>query len=100
MTSEKYSELESEVRNTLQKLKELTEAQLAAFRARDQAEFIRLDKELEKTMGAKNFHVVSAYRDRVDLAGTVDAFQPVAAISSLLLLRQSLPVDLPLKRPS
>jgi hypothetical protein len=59
MTSEKYSELESEVRNTLQKLKELTEAQLAAFRARDQAEFIRLDKELEKTMGAKNFHVVS-----------------------------------------
>jgi hypothetical protein len=61
MTSEKYSELESEVTNTLQKLKELTEAQLAAFRARDQAEFIRLDKELEKTMGGKE-RAIGAFR--------------------------------------
>jgi len=62
MTCEKYSELETEVRKTLQKLKELTEAQLAVFRARDQAEFIRLDKELEKTMGAKE-RVIGAFRE-------------------------------------
>jgi hypothetical protein len=61
MTCEQYSQLESEVRNTLQKLKELTESQLTAFRARDQAEFIRLDKELEKTMGAKE-RVIGAFR--------------------------------------
>jgi len=54
MTCEKYFEPESEVRNTLQKLKELTESQLAAFRARDQADFIHLDKELEKRWAQKS----------------------------------------------
>jgi hypothetical protein len=62
MTCEKYSSWK-EVRNTLQKLKELTEAQLAVFRARDQAEFIRLDKELEKTMCAKE-RLIGAFRQR------------------------------------
>jgi len=65
MNCQKYSELESELRNTLQKLQELAESQLAAFRACNQPEFIRLDKELEQTMGAKK-RVIGAFRQHAE----------------------------------
>jgi hypothetical protein len=48
-----YARLENDVRATLQKLTELTTAQLQAFLARDQTAFLRLDKELELTVGIK-----------------------------------------------
>lgn len=56
MQSEKCAELarlEESVRSVLQQLIELTAAQLEAFRTRDQPEFLRLDKELENTIGLK-----------------------------------------------
>jgi len=48
-----YADLETGVQDTLAKLAKTTAAQLAAFRAHDQSRVMRLDKELELTMGAK-----------------------------------------------
>jgi hypothetical protein len=48
-----YVRLQAEVEAVLDKLTQLTSVQLNAFRASDQAEFMRLDKELELTVGQK-----------------------------------------------
>jgi|GraSoiStandDraft_16_1057320.scaffolds.fasta_scaffold35794_5 hypothetical protein len=48
-----YIRLQAEVETVLEKLTQLTSVQLNAFRSRDQAEFMRLDKELETTVGLK-----------------------------------------------
>ncbi len=56
MQSEKcpeYVRLQAEVEAVLEKLTQLTSFQLNAFRASDQAEFMRADKELELTVGIK-----------------------------------------------
>jgi hypothetical protein len=46
-------QLESEVSSVLQKLTEITSAQLAAFQENDPGKVMRLDKELELTIGEK-----------------------------------------------
>ena len=48
-----YARLQSEVAEILQLIANLTSGQLEAFQTKDQALFIRLDKELENAMGAK-----------------------------------------------
>lgn len=48
-----FERLQSEVREILQKLTELTTDQLHAFQTNDRARFARLDKELEHTVGEK-----------------------------------------------
>jgi cell division septum initiation protein DivIVA len=53
--------LQGEVQGTLSRLVELTTAQLNAFRAQDHAAFVRLDKELENTMGTKE-RIIGAAR--------------------------------------
>jgi hypothetical protein len=53
MKCPEYTRLESEVTAVLQKLSELTKQQLDLFRNGDQGAFMRLDKELENTVGHK-----------------------------------------------
>ena len=48
-----YDRLRMQLEAVLEKLRELTTLQLEVFRARNQPEFIRLDKELELTVGEK-----------------------------------------------
>lgn len=48
-----YAGLQSKVTSILQRIADLTSAQLVAFQARDQVLFMTLDKELENAMGAK-----------------------------------------------
>ena len=48
-----FAKLQCEVTSVLQLITGLTSAQLEAFQAQDQALFMRLDKELENAMGAK-----------------------------------------------
>ena len=48
-----HHNLDNEVQTVLQKLVELTGAQLKAFREQNDREFMRLDKELENAMGEK-----------------------------------------------
>ena len=48
-----HARLQREVEDVLQRLKELTASQLQAFRSRSSAEFARLDRELENTIGEK-----------------------------------------------
>ena len=48
----------------LRKLVELTTAQRAAFAASNSAEFMRLDKELENTMGTKE-RTIGAFKQHV-----------------------------------
>jgi hypothetical protein len=48
-----YGRLESEASKILEKLVNLTSAQREAFIRNDHAEFMRLDKELELTIGSK-----------------------------------------------
>lgn len=50
---EECARLESEVTAALQRLTEITTAQLDAFRAKDNAAVVRLDKELEHAVGVK-----------------------------------------------
>jgi hypothetical protein len=45
--------LQYDVITALERLEELIAAQLEAFRSNDQAQFMRLDKELELSIGAK-----------------------------------------------
>jgi cell division septum initiation protein DivIVA len=53
--------LRGEVQDALARLTHLTTAQLNAFRANDNATFMRLDKELENAMGSKE-RVIGAMR--------------------------------------
>jgi hypothetical protein len=48
-----YVRLQAEVLDVLEKLTKLTQGQLDAFRRHDQATVMRLDKELETTVGLK-----------------------------------------------
>jgi hypothetical protein len=57
-------ELEKQVVEVLQILRELTTAQLEAFRKRDQPKFMRLDKELENTVALKE-RTIGALRQHV-----------------------------------
>jgi hypothetical protein len=59
-----YTRLASEVEQLLQKLRETTEAQLAAFQQRNSSGFTRLDKELELLVGAKE-RAIGAMREHV-----------------------------------
>lgn len=59
---EDYNRLASEVETLLQKLREITTAQLAAFHARDSGTFTRLDKELEQLVGSKE-RAIGAMRE-------------------------------------
>ena len=56
--------LQKEVEAILDKLRELTTLQLEVFRAHNQPEFIRLDKELELTVGEKE-RSIGALRQHV-----------------------------------
>jgi len=57
-----YTRLASEVEQLLQKLRETTEAQLAAFQQQNSSSFTRLDKELELLVGAKE-RAIGAMRE-------------------------------------
>jgi len=59
---EDYTRLASEVEILLQKLREITSAQLAAFHAKDSGTFTRLDTELEQLVGAKE-RAIGAMRE-------------------------------------
>jgi hypothetical protein len=48
-----YARLQAEVGEVFESLVKLTQAQLNAFRANDQATMMRMDKELENTVGEK-----------------------------------------------
>jgi hypothetical protein len=48
-----YARLQAEVGEAFESLVKLTQAQLDAFRANDQATVMRMDKELENTIGEK-----------------------------------------------
>ena len=48
-----YARLQAEVGEVFERLVKLTQAQLNAFRANDQAAVMRMDKELENTIGEK-----------------------------------------------
>lgn len=52
-----YARLETEVSQILQELVELTSAQRESFQRRDFEEFMRLDKQLELTVGSKERHI-------------------------------------------
>jgi hypothetical protein len=56
--------LQNEVQIILQKLTELTSAQLRAFQQRDNAGFMRLDRELELTVGEKE-RLIGSLRQHV-----------------------------------
>jgi hypothetical protein len=53
MTCTQCERLHGEVQDVLARITQLTTAQLSAFRSDDNAAFMRLDKELEIAMGAK-----------------------------------------------
>jgi len=59
-----YKQLESEVSKIPERLAELTAQQLSAFRVRNHSLFMRLDKELELTVGEKE-RTVGALRQHV-----------------------------------
>ena len=59
-----YANLESEVTDSLEHLVKLTQKQLETFQAHDQALFMRLDKELENAVGAKE-RKIGALRQHV-----------------------------------
>ena len=52
-TCKECERLRGEVQDVLARITQFTTAQLSAFRSDDNAAFMRLDKELEITMGAK-----------------------------------------------
>jgi len=52
-----YAAMEDKVTEALQKLVELIDAQLAAFRAKEHGTFMRLDKELETAVGHKERNI-------------------------------------------
>jgi len=52
MKCAEYDRLESEVQTVLQKLTEITRAQLESFQNRKRGEFMRVDKELEHVVGS------------------------------------------------
>jgi hypothetical protein len=56
--------LESEADSVLEKLETLVHAQLQAFREKKEDEFMRLDKELENTVGLKE-RTIGALRQHV-----------------------------------
>jgi hypothetical protein len=62
MKCEKYNELAGKVAAVLQRLVDLTEAQLGAFNEREYSKFSKLDKELEQTVGEKE-RVIGAFRE-------------------------------------
>jgi hypothetical protein len=59
-----YEKLESEVSSILKELVQLTTQQLGAFQANNHALFMRLDRQLELTVGAKE-RSVGALRQHV-----------------------------------
>jgi hypothetical protein len=61
---EQRAELESEANSLLEKLVSLTTAQLKVFQARNHSEFIRLDRELELTVGEKE-RIIGAVRQHI-----------------------------------
>jgi hypothetical protein len=67
-----YVKLESEVESVLQKLTEITSAQLAAFQENDPVRVFRLDKELELTIGEKE-RALGALRQHVKEHGCQSA---------------------------
>ncbi len=60
--------LEKDGDAVLEKLKELAHKQLEAFRAKSHEEFMRLDKELENTVGLKE-RTIGALRQHVNEHG-------------------------------
>ena len=52
-TCPEFLRLQKDVENVLLRLKDLTGSQLEAFHSRKSAEFARLDRELENTIGEK-----------------------------------------------
>jgi hypothetical protein len=66
-----YSEckrLEDEVTERLEKLRQLMTTQLALFTEDNQSEFIRLDRELENTVGGKERRVGALRQHQKDQA--------------------------------
>jgi hypothetical protein len=53
MACDEYSRLQQEVQEALETLTRLTGEQLSAFKSQDYPSFMRLDKELELTVGSK-----------------------------------------------
>jgi hypothetical protein len=61
---QEYASLQHELQLTLQALSDLTKAMLEAFRTKDRGAFVRLDKELEMTVGRKE-RIVGALRQHI-----------------------------------
>lgn len=55
-----YDRLQKEVEEHLQKITDLTTAQLHAFQENEQSKFMRLDKKLENAMGEKERRIGAA----------------------------------------
>lgn len=60
-----YARLETEIVTILEKVKETTASQLAAFHAHDNERLMRLDKELERSIGEKE-RTLGALRQHVE----------------------------------
>lgn len=58
------AQLERQANSVLEKLVRLTTAQLEVFQARDHTEFMRLDRELELTVGEKE-RTIGAVRQHI-----------------------------------
>jgi hypothetical protein len=58
------AQLEGQANSVLEKLVRLTNAQLEVFQARNHAEFVRLDRELELTVGEKE-RTIGAVRQHI-----------------------------------
>ena len=61
-----HTKLQEELGNILEKLAELTAAQLKAFQADDHQAFMRFDREVEKTIGIKERRVGALRQHRAD----------------------------------
>ena len=64
MPCDEYPRLQRKVQEALEILTRLTEAQLSAFQRNDHSTFMRLDKELEQAVGAKE-RSIGALRQHV-----------------------------------
>jgi hypothetical protein len=62
------AKLEGQANSVLEKLVRLTNAQLEVFQARNHAEFMRLDRELELTVGEKE-RTIGAVRQHIQEHG-------------------------------
>jgi hypothetical protein len=61
---DEYTRLQMDVNTILEKLRQITQDQLQAFRSKDEGTFMRLDKELELTLGEKE-RSIGALRQHV-----------------------------------